>query len=107
MSDKQTEGWVKVIRRTKSRASASCAPCPCSANASDFTRGFVCAIACLLNSHGGCTEAQDLMRCAGSMEKILRHADAEDITTLRLYGYLPNVDLSHRAMNADNPIDPI
>lgn len=61
-----------------------------SANMSDFTRGFVCAIACLLNSHGNGTEVGDLVRCAGKTEHILGHADAEDIKTLRSYGYLPN-----------------
>ena len=31
MSDKQTDGWVKVIRGTKRRINADCTPVHCSA----------------------------------------------------------------------------
>lgn len=57
----------------------------------DFTRGFVCAVAKLVEMHGRGTEPDELFRLAGKPEWIIQHADEYDIETLRDAGLLcPN-----------------
>jgi hypothetical protein len=53
-----------------------------------WIRGFVCAVA----KHWEMTEepnTDELLRLAGKVENILKHADEEDIETLRDAGLLP------------------
>lgn len=61
----------------------------------DFRRGFICAVAALLNAHGNGTEVADLLRCAGNTDLILKDGDAEDIRTLRAFGYLDAASGAH------------
>ena len=56
-----------------------------------WTRAYVCAIATHWLQHEDATTTSDLMRTAGKQEHILKHADEEDIETLRSAGFLcPN-----------------
>ena len=56
-----------------------------------WTRGFVCAVAKYIEMYGDGTEAHELVRLAGKRDHILKHADEEDIETLRSAGFLcPN-----------------
>lgn len=50
----------------------------------EWKRGFVCAAAVILRTHGCEVVAKDVLRCAGS--DALEHADAEDIATLKQHG---------------------
>lgn len=50
----------------------------------DFDRGFFCAVAALLNSHGDSTVASDLFKLGG---KDLSGVDEEDIDTFIKHGY--------------------
>jgi hypothetical protein len=61
-------------------------------NRSQWTRGYVCAIAVNWKHHECSTATRDLLTTAGTTEHILRHADTEDIETLQAAGFLsPNV----------------
>lgn len=53
-----------------------------------WTRGFVCAIATHWLQHSDTVTTGDLLRAAGKVENILKHADTEDIETLRKAGFL-------------------
>lgn len=70
-------GLVGAVRRPKNR--------------SQWTRGYVCAIAINWKHHECPTATRDLLSTAGTTEHILQHADLEDIETLQAAGFLgPN-----------------
>lgn len=61
-------------------------------NRSQWTRGYVCAIATNWNHHQCPVATRDLLTTAGTTERILQHADIEDIETLQAAGFLsPNI----------------
>jgi hypothetical protein len=65
-----------------------------------WTRGFVCAVAKYIEMYGDGTEAHKLVRLAGKRDHILKHADEEDIETLRSAGFLcPNIRDEPRGQN--------
>jgi hypothetical protein len=51
----------------------------------DFLRGYVCALCCILNSHGPGTEVEDALKCAGQFD--WSEIDAQDRETLLKHGY--------------------
>lgn len=63
-----------------------------------WTRGYICAVATLLKNQGDDGVAvAGLLKCAGPVEHILRHADEEDIVVLRAAGFLlPNAQSEPR-----------
>lgn len=67
---------------------------------SQFIRGFICAVACLIRSHGDSTEARELFRCAGSNQQIFEHADDPDVELLLQHGYF-NLRPNHFQPRAD------
>jgi hypothetical protein len=70
-------GLVGAVRRPKYR--------------DRWLRGFVCAVATNYLNHMDPVATRDLLGTAGKTEKILKHADPEDIETLQSAGFLsPN-----------------
>ncbi len=57
----------------------------------DFTNGFCCAVATLINQHGCATEARDLFRSAGTEEDIRKYADKLDIEVFEKHGLLKSL----------------
>lgn len=56
-----------------------------------FTQGFICAVACLLNSHGSTTEAKDMLSAIGNPGKLelqKKGCDGFDIDTLEKHELL-------------------
>jgi hypothetical protein len=49
----------------------------------DFSRGYFCAVAALLNAHGDCTPASELFSMGGHLSS----ADQCDIDTFIKHGY--------------------
>jgi hypothetical protein len=54
----------------------------------DFVRGYICAVCCLINSHGDSTEVRDILGGIGINSLNTSWIDDEDYYTLVKHGYL-------------------